>query len=82
MSMSAPSSGIGSGTCPNTGNAMRDAICRVTAAGITVVASAGNAGADFMAREPAAFPEVLTVTAMADFDGRPGGWYMTGSGAQ
>jgi|SRR5581483_6838009 len=49
------------------------AICRVTAAGVTVVAAAGNDGDDMANSTPAAYREVLAVTAMADFDGRPGG---------
>jgi subtilisin len=49
------------------------AVCRVTAAGVTVVAAAGNSGNDPAASTPAAYDEVLAVTAMADFDGRPGG---------
>lgn len=61
------------------------AICRLTAAGVTPVAAAGNGDAttgnpqDFggslltQPDTPAAYPEVLTVTAMADSDGRPGG---------
>jgi subtilisin len=53
------------------------AICRVTAAGVTVVAAAGNDGANLADSTPAAYPEVLTVTAMADFDGKPGGMAAT-----
>lgn len=72
MSLGGGSSGIGSGSCPSTGNAERDAVCRATAAGITVVVAAGNENANLMSSDPAAFPEVLTVTAMADNDGRQG----------
>jgi len=55
------------------------AICRLTAAGVTPVAAAGNDSRDLGGSllngpdTPAAYPEVLTVTAMADSDGRPGG---------
>ncbi|HEY4409372.1 MAG TPA: S8 family serine peptidase [Acidimicrobiia bacterium] len=49
------------------------AVCRVTAAGVTVVAAAGNDGANLAGTTPAAYPEVFTVTAMSDFDGKPGG---------
>jgi subtilisin family serine protease len=45
----------------------------VTAAGVTVVAAAGNDGVDLANSAPAAYDEVLAVTAMADFDGKPGG---------
>jgi hypothetical protein len=53
------------------------AFCRLANAGVTPVVAAGNSGADFAApatRElPAAYREVLTVSAIADTDGRPGG---------
>lgn len=49
------------------------AICGMVAAGVTPVAAAGNSSADFAGIEPGEFPEVLTVTAMADNDGKPGG---------
>lgn len=51
------------------------AICNSSAAGVTYAVAAGNDGADFGAGadEPASFPEVLTVTAASDSDGRPGG---------
>ena len=65
--------------CGNTnGDAMHKAICNSTAAGVTYVVSAGNSSVDFgndsgSSYLPAAYPEVLTVTAMADSDGAPGG---------
>jgi subtilisin len=49
------------------------AICNSVAAGVTYVVAAGNAGADIKDDLPAAYQEVLTVSAMADFDGKPGG---------
>ena len=49
------------------------AICSSAAAGILYVAAAGNSGADFKDTVPAAYPEVLTVTAATDTDGLPGG---------
>ena len=61
----------------NCGNSNNDpyhrAICRSTAAGVTYVASAGNAKAAFTKTAPAAYPEVLTVTAMNDANGLAGG---------
>jgi subtilisin family serine protease len=51
----------------------------VTKAGVTVVAAAGNDGADMAGSTPAAYPEVLTVTAIDDFDGKPGGQAATPS---
>jgi subtilisin family serine protease len=48
------------------------AICRLTARGVSVVVAAGNETADLGASAPAAYQEVLTVTAMADGDGAGG----------
>lgn len=49
------------------------AVCRVVDQGTILVAAAGNYGDPAKQRAPAAYPEVITVSAMADFDGRPGG---------
>jgi subtilisin len=49
------------------------AICRVTAQGITVVAAAANDRGSAGLRVPAAYPEVITVSALADTNGRAGG---------
>ena len=49
------------------------AICRLVASGVTVVAAAGNDSASAAARVPAAYNEVITVSALADTDGKPGG---------
>lgn len=59
------------GSCTDGG--LRQAICESTAAGVTYVVAAGNDNADFATSVPATYPEVLTVTAMADFNGQPGG---------
>ena len=72
--MSVSGTGVDDGNCGNTnGDSWHKALCASTAAGVTWVASAGNAGADFARTIPAAYPEVLTVTAMSDTDGVPGG---------
>ncbi|HXF97324.1 MAG TPA: S8 family serine peptidase [Gaiellaceae bacterium] len=64
----------GSGSDGSCGSdALHLAICNSVAAGITYVVAAGNSAADFAGFVPAAYDQVLTVTAMADFDGRPGG---------
>jgi subtilisin family serine protease len=64
------------GTCATTTDPEHRAICAATRAGVTVVVAAGNDGWDFdYARQPdtpAAYPEVLTVSAMSDTDGRGG----------
>jgi subtilisin family serine protease len=50
------------------------AICNSTAAGVTYVVAAGNTGIDASRRVPAAYDDtVITVSALADSDGQPGG---------
>jgi subtilisin family serine protease len=73
--MSLGGSGSDDGNCGNTNNdPMHMAICRaVNQAGVTFVAAAGNSRTDYANTVPAAYNEVLTTTAMADFNGRPGG---------
>ena len=61
-----PNCGLGS-------DAVHMAICRSTAAGVTYVAAAGNGGRDLANVAPGNYDEVLTATAMADHDGKPGG---------
>ena len=48
-------------------------ICRVTDKGVTVVVGAGNDSADAAFYTPASYKEVITVSAMTDYDGLPGG---------
>ena len=60
------------------GDPLHQAVCKSTAAGVTYVVSAGNRSVDFgqvsgYSYLPAAYQEVLTVTAMADSDGAAGG---------
>jgi subtilisin len=72
--MSLGGSGSDDGNCGNSNNdALHKAICGSVAAGVTYVVAAGNDGVDFSGFVPAAYNEVLTVTAMADFNGIPGG---------
>lgn len=67
-------SGTDDGNCGNTNNdALHRAICGSVARGVTYVVAAGNDGADFKGTTPAAYNEVLTVTAVTDYNGRPGG---------
>jgi subtilisin len=71
--------GADDGNCGRTNNdALHLAICRSVDAGVTYVAAAGNASTDFRGTAPAAFDEVLTATAVADFDGEPGGLASSG----
>ncbi|HEV3000695.1 MAG TPA: S8 family serine peptidase [Solirubrobacteraceae bacterium] len=58
------------------GDPLHAAICRTTQAGVLSVVAAGNDGWDMGASPPdvpSSYPEVLTVTAMSDTDGRGGG---------
>ncbi len=60
-------------TCDTTTDAYRKAICNSVGAGVTYVVAAGNSTKDFKDSVPAAYNEVLTVTAVADFNGASGG---------
>ena len=72
--MSLGGSGSDDGNCGNSNNdALHKAICGSVAAGVTYVVAAGNSNADFAGFVPAAYNEVLTVTAEPDFNGQPGG---------
>jgi subtilisin family serine protease len=71
--MSLGGTGSDDGNCGRTnGDALHLAICNSVGSGITYVVAAGNSGADFQSFVPAAYDEVLTVTAMSDSDGKPG----------
>ena len=54
-------------------DALHGAICRADDAGIILVAGAGNSSTDAGNFVPAAYPEVISVSALADFDGVRGG---------
>ena len=75
MSLGGPGQPIA--PCSTTTDPLHRAVCASTAAGVTYVVAAGNDGWDFdypqVPDTPAAYPEVLTVTAMGDSDGKAGG---------
>ncbi len=54
-------------------DALHAAVCNAAAAGIIMVAGAGNSAASANSFVPAAFDEVISVSALADFDATPGG---------
>ena len=57
----------------NDGDILHKAVCKSVAAGVTYVVAAGNDHEDASHLIPAAYREVITVSALADSDGRPGG---------
>jgi subtilisin family serine protease len=60
--------------CGDGKSPFHDAICKVVnEAGIPVVAAAGNHSTDASLTIPATFAEVITVSSVDDFDGKPGG---------
>ncbi|WP_432477677.1 S8 family peptidase [Nocardioides sp. GXQ0305] len=72
--MSLGGGGEDDGNCGATNDdAQHAAICAAVDAGVTFVVAAGNDSADAAESTPAAYDEVITVSALADFDGRPGG---------
>lgn len=65
--------GTDDGNCGASNNdPMHAAICRSVTAGVTYAVAAGNETADASLSTPAAYDEVITVSAYADFDGIPG----------
>jgi subtilisin len=71
--MSLGGAGTDHGSCGAGRDAMHKAICNSVAKGITYVVAAGNDDADLKDSTPAAYDEVLTVTAVTDYDGTPRG---------
>src|SRR4051794_9096182 len=72
MSIAAP--GRDDGDCGlSNADLLHQAICRVHEAGITMVAAAGNEHSDASGYIPGAYDEVITVAAMADWNGQASG---------
>jgi subtilisin len=72
--MSLGGGGSDDGNCGRTdGDAEHLAICNAVAAGVTFAVAAGNESQDAANVSPAAYDEVITVSALADFNGQPGG---------
>jgi subtilisin len=64
------------GTGTDTGchdGAMHEALCASVGAGVTYAVAAGNESDNAANHVPAAYDEPITVSALADFDGQPGG---------
>ena len=77
MSLGGLGDSLNGQTCATTTDLLRKAICNSTAAGVRYVVAAGNDGWDFdypsLPNVPAAYPEVLTVSAIADSNGTADG---------
>lgn len=74
VNMSISAAGADDGDCGRTnGESLHRAVCALTARGVLVVAAAGNAATPLETTVPAAYREVLAVTATSDTDGIPGG---------
>jgi subtilisin len=66
--------GTDDGNCGKSDNdVLHQAICKSVEAGVTYVVAAGNEHEDASRLIPAAYSEVITVSAVADADGRSGG---------
>jgi subtilisin len=59
--------------CNSSFDPMHPAICRSVQAGVTYAVAAGNSAADANTFVPATYSQVITVSALADFNGLPGG---------
>jgi subtilisin family serine protease len=70
MSLGGPG---GESTCGTAADPEHEAICSLVNAGVTVVVAAGNSAEDASSSTPATYDEVITVSALADFDGAAGG---------
>lgn len=83
VNLSLGGEGADDGNCGlSDADALHLGICNVVKAGITVVAAAGNDSSNMSRKVPASYDEVISVTALADSDGRPcgkGGYTSRGS---
>jgi subtilisin len=74
VNMSVAKWGTDDGNCGESDDdLLHQAICRLVRSGVTVVAAAANDAGSAAARVPAAYNEVITVSALADTDGKAGG---------
>ena len=60
-------------TCDNGEDVIHQALCRSVAKGTVYAVAAGNNSHNARRNRPAAYEEVITVSAMADYDGKGGG---------
>lgn len=83
MSLGGSLANADDGNCGNTnGDALHRAVCGSVSAGVVYAVAAGNSSSDAKDFRPAAYREVITVSALADSNGLPdGGGPATGFGA-
>ena len=65
--------GSGSDSACGGSDSYHNALCRSVNAGVTYVVAAGNSSADSNSYRPATYAEMITVSALADFNGLTGG---------
>jgi subtilisin len=65
--------GTGTDSACTASDALHLAICNSVAAGVTYAVAAGNESDNAANHVPAAYDQVITVSALADFNGLPGG---------
>lgn len=74
FNMSLGGAGSDDGNCGNTnGDVLHMAVCNAVGKGVVGIVAAGNAASNAAATIPAAYDEVITVSAFADSDGQGGG---------
>jgi hypothetical protein len=74
VNMSITKWGRDDGACGSVnGDFLHASICRLVKSGVTVVAAAANDRGNASLRVPGSYDEVITVSALADTDGKPGG---------
>jgi subtilisin family serine protease len=73
MSLSFSLPGGNDNGCGRSGDPLHRAVCRSVGRGTVYVVAAGNESRNAARNRPAAYDEVITVSAMADYDGRGGG---------
>jgi subtilisin len=72
--MSLGGSGSDDGNCGRSNNdPEHTAVCNLVSAGVTLSVAAGNESDNAANHVPAAYDEAITVSALADFNGQPGG---------
>jgi subtilisin family serine protease len=70
MSLGGPDP-LGGADCAN--SALHQAVCNVVNAGIPVIVAAGNESTDASSSSPGNYDQVITVSALSDFNGTAGG---------